>query len=59
MNIIVLWNKGALNWTQYVTLTDFNIKTSEWGTNDGRMYTPCILCHIIICFLDFVSCGEM
>lgn len=44
-----LLNKEALTWTKYVTLTDLNLKSSERGTNDARMYTPCILCHIIRC----------
>lgn len=53
MKMIVFWNKGALNWTQYITLINFNMKTSERGTNDMRMYTPHVSCHIIMCFLNF------
>lgn len=38
---------------------DFNVKTYEQGTHDARMYNPCVSCHIIMCFLNFISCGKV
>lgn len=50
--------KGDPELDQYVTLMDFNINTSERGTNDTNVYSICFM-HIIGGFLNFVSCGEM